>query len=366
MKYNSYYESYYTKLKKNEKIKSYKQLQSVVELRKTIPINNVISNIIKFKRKAINNIINGKDKRLLVIVGPCSIHDTTSALEYANKLKVLSNELDDQLLLVMRTYIEKPRTTIGWKGFLYDPFLDGSNDLKYGIYISRKLMCDINLLGLPISNEILNPITSGFFEDLISWGAIGARTTESQIHREVVSGLSFPIGFKNGTDGNIEIAIDAIKTAVNKHYHIGINDKGFISIIKTKGNLNTHLILRGGNNGPNYYKNNINLYCQLMARKGIASKIMVDCSHSNSGKNPENQELVLDNILEQRLSGNTSLIGIMLESNINSGSQPLSNNLQYGVSITDGCLSWIETENLLRKTAVKLRDTITKKNKVIV
>ncbi|CAA3708471.1 Phospho-2-dehydro-3-deoxyheptonate aldolase, Tyr-sensitive [Candidatus Portiera aleyrodidarum] len=360
MKYASYYESYYKMVKKIDKIKCYQQLPSIIEIRKAIPINSVIRNIIKLQRKAIKNILNGNDKRLLVIVGPCSIHDTTSALEYANKLKKLSKELEDQMLVVMRAYIEKPRTNIGWKGFLYDPFLDESNDLKYGIYISRKLMYDISIIGLPISNEILNPITSGFFEDLISWGAIGARTTESQIHREVVSGVSFPIGFKNGTDGNIEIAIDAIKTAENKHFHIGIDQTGRISIIKTKGNLNTHLILRGGNNGPNYYKNNINLYCQLMTRKGIKNKIMVDCSHSNSGKNPDNQERVLENIIEQRISGNKSLIGIMLESNINSGSQHLSNNLKYGVSITDGCLSWLETENLLRKTAIKMRKNITK------
>lgn len=360
MKYDSYYESYYKNFKKFDNIKCYKQLPSILEIRKAIPLNTVIRNIIKLQRKAIKNIINGNDKRLLVIVGPCSIHDTNSALEYANKLKKLSNELEDQLLIVMRTYIEKPRTNIGWKGLLYDPSLDGSNDLNYGIYISRKIMYDIIVLGLPISNEILNPITSGFFEDLISWAAIGARTTESQIHREVVSGLSFPIGFKNGTDGNIDIAIDAIKTAENKHYHIGIDQKGLISIIKTKGNINTHLILRGGNNGPNYYKNNINLYCQAMTRKGIKAKIMVDCSHSNSGKKPGNQTLVLDNILEQRISGNKSLIGVMVESNINSGSQNLSKNLKYGVSITDGCLSWIETEKLLRKTAIKMRQNITK------
>ncbi|CEI58575.1 3-deoxy-7-phosphoheptulonate synthase [Candidatus Portiera aleyrodidarum] len=360
MTFSSYYSSYYKNLNEFDKIKCYKKLPSILEIRKALSINTVIMKIIKLQRKAIKEIINGKDKRFLVIVGPCSIHETKSALEYANKLKVLSKELEDQLFIVMRTYVEKPRTNIGWKGLLYDPSLDGSNDINYGIYISRKIMYDIINLGLPISNEILNPITVGFFEDLISWGAIGARTTESQIHREVVSGLSFPIGFKNGTDGNISQAIDAIKTAENKHFHIGIDQKGRISTIKTKGNINTHLILRGGINGPNYYKNNVILYCQAMKRQGIKDKIMVDCSHSNSGKKPENQQDVLENILEQRIDGNKSLIGVMLESNINSGTQKISKNLKYGVSITDGCLSWVETEKLLRKTAIKMRQNIKK------
>lgn len=324
-------------------------------LKQQMPLSSELAQQVQRHRQAIRNILDGRDSRLLVVVGPCSIHDPRSALEYADRLAALSREVDDQLLLVMRAYVEKPRTTVGWKGLAYDPHLDGSDDMHAGIALSRGLMLNMLERGLPIATELLQPMAAGYFDDLLSWAAIGARTTESQIHREMVSGLELPVGFKNGTDGGIGIACDAMRSAAHPHRHFGMDAQGYPAIIETLGNPDTHLVLRGGHKGPNYDADSVAQARIGLAKVGLAARIMVDCSHANSGKDPSRQPAVFEDVLAQRLAGDTSLVGVMLEGHLFDGCQALGKGLlKYGVSITDACLGWGATESLLKDARARL------------
>ncbi|HEY0288015.1 MAG TPA: 3-deoxy-7-phosphoheptulonate synthase [Pseudomonas sp.] len=331
------------------------RLPSALQLKNQLPLDAALIQQVAAHRQSVRAILNGEDSRLLVIVGPCSIHDPQSALEYAQRLAELSTEVSDQMLLVMRAYVEKPRTTVGWKGLAYDPRLDGSDDMAGGLTLSRHLMREILRLGLPVATELLQPMAAGYLDDLLSWVAIGARTTESQIHREMASGLEMPVGFKNGTDGGITIACDAIRSAAHPHRHFGIDRQGHPAIIETQGNPDTHIVLRGGHSGPNYDVKSIAQVNASLVKNRTAARIMVDCSHANSGKDPLRQPAVFNDVLDQRLKGDNSLIGMMLESHLFEGCQPLSEAMSYGVSVTDGCLGWAATEQLLRQAVSKLR-----------
>lgn len=303
-------------------------------------------------RQAIRDIIRGQDPRLLVVVGPCSIHDPGAALEYAERLACLRRELIRDLVIVMRVYFEKPRTTIGWKGLIYDPHMDGSADIAFGLRTARRLLLDISAMGLPTATEMLDPIVPQYIADLISWGAIGARTTESQTHRQMASGLSMPIGFKNGTDGNVQVAVDAMESARHAHTFLGIDEDGKTAIVTTKGNEWGHLILRGSKTGPNYDEASVREVCQKMTARSLQPAVMVDCSHGNAGKKFAMQETVWNATLAQRAAGNTALIGMLVESNLHEGSQPIPKDLsqlRHGVSVTDECVSWETTERMLRQ-----------------
>ncbi|MCF5710355.1 3-deoxy-7-phosphoheptulonate synthase [Pseudomonas syringae] len=331
------------------------RLPSALELKTSLPLSTSLTEQVSAHRRAVRAILEGDDTRLLVIVGPCSLHDPQSALEYAERLANLAAEVSDQMLLVMRAYVEKPRTTIGWKGLAYDPRLDGSDDMAVGLKLSRELMREMLYMGLPVATEILQPMAAGYFDDLLSWVAIGARTTESQIHREMASGLPMAVGFKNGTDGGVAVASDAIRSAAHPHRHFGMDSHGNPAIIEIQGNPDTHIVLRGGHSGPNHDSQSIAKVQASLAKNRIAARIMVDCSHANSGRDPLRQPQVFDNVLDQRLQGDTSLIGMMIESHLFDGCQPLSGTLEYGVSVTDGCLGWTGTEQLLRRAVDRLR-----------
>lgn len=324
-------------------------------LRQRLPLNALQAEQVQTQRQAIRNILDGHDPRLLVVVGPCSIHDADAALDYARRLAELAPQVKDQMLLVMRAYIEKPRTTVGWKGLVYDPQLDGSGDMAAGLELSRRLMLQMIDLGLPLASELLQPLVASYVDDLLGWAAIGARTSESQIHRELVSGLDMAVGFKNGTDGSMGIAIDAMRSAAHPHQHFGMDDLGRPALVDTAGNPDTHLVLRGGNQGPNFDAASVAAAKVALSKTGIQPGIMVDCSHANSGKDPLRQPAVLEDVINQRLAGDGSLRAVMLESHLFDGSQSLSDELQYGVSITDGCLGWEGTERLLLDTAERLR-----------
>ncbi|MBD9416411.1 3-deoxy-7-phosphoheptulonate synthase [Pseudomonas sp. PDM16] len=330
-------------------------LPSPSDLRQRLPLSAALASQVQTQREAIRAVLDGSDPRLLVVVGPCSLHDPISALEYADRLAALAPEVSDQLLLVMRAYVEKPRTTIGWKGLVYDPQLDGSGDMAGGLELSRRLMLAMLERGLPVATELLQPLVAGYFDDLLGWAAIGARTSESQVHRELVSGLDVPVGFKNGTDGSLSIACDAMRSAAHPHQHFGVDGLGRPALVETDGNPDTHLVLRGGHGGPNHDAASVAVARASLEKQGIAARIMVDCSHANSGKNPLRQPAVLRDVLDQRLAGDASLRGVMLESHLFDGCQPLSAELRYGVSITDGCLGWSGTEAMLREAAERLR-----------
>lgn len=330
-------------------------LTSPAELRQRLPLSHELARQIRAQREAVRAVLDGEDSRLLVVVGPCSLHDPDSALDYARRLAALAPEVSDQLLLVMRAYVEKPRTTVGWKGLVYDPHLDGSGDMAEGLALSRRLMLDMAELGLPIATELLQPLVAGYLDDLLSWAAIGARTSESQIHRELVSGLDLPVGFKNGTDGSLGIATDAMRSAAHPHQHFGIDAQGRPALVQTVGNADTHLVLRGGHQGPNHDAASVQAARAGLEKLGIAPRILVDCSHANSGKDPLRQPAVLEDVIAQRLAGQDVLRGVMIESHLFDGAQSLSCDLRYGVSITDGCLGWAGTEAILRKAAARLR-----------
>jgi 3-deoxy-7-phosphoheptulonate synthase len=294
----------------------------------------------------------------MVIVGPCSIHDPNGALDYARRLAALRCEVADQLFLVMRVYFEKPRTTVGWKGLINDPHLDGSYDIETGLPLARRLLLDIGELGLPAATEMLDPIIPHYLADLVSWAAIGARTTESQTHREMASGLSMPVGFKNGTDGSLQVALDALAATRHPHHFFGIDEDGVASVLSTSGNPDVHVVLRGGRGRPNYDPDSI---CKAVARlekAGLPSVLMVDCSHANSGKQYALQEQVWDCVIDQRAAGNKALVGLMVESYLEAGSQPMPKNpaqLRYGVSLTDACVDWPTTERMLQRGCERLR-----------
>jgi 3-deoxy-7-phosphoheptulonate synthase len=282
-------------------------------------------------------------------------------MDYARRLKTLAKELEDTLYIVMRVYFEKPRTTVGWKGLINDPYLDDSFKLEDGLHIGRKLLLDVLELGLPTSTEALDPISPQYLQDLITWSAIGARTTESQTHREMASGLSSPVGFKNGTDGGLTVATNALNSVANPHRFLGINGQGQVSLFTTKGNPYGHIVLRGGSAGPNYDSVHIKLCEQALAKAGVSGNIMVDCSHANSSKKPELQPLVVENVANQIVEGNQSIVGLMIESHLQAGNQSIPDNLdelQYGVSITDGCIDWETTESCLRAVREKLRSVL--------
>lgn len=336
----------------NLNIESKTLLSSPETLQKEFPVTSSDSEAIAQGRSKIEAILEEKsEQRLLMIVGPCSIHNPEEAIEYAKKLKQLASEVDDKILLVMRVYFEKPRTTVGWKGMIYDPDLNGSYDFEKGLRKARKLLLDIVELGVPTATEMLDPIIAQYIADLVCWSAIGARTTESQTHRQMVSGLSMPTGFKNATNGDIQVSVDAIKTASHQHSFIGVLNDGRTGIFRTKGNKFAHLVLRGGSNGPNFAREWIAYTRELMKREGLQPNIVVDLSHANSGKNPEKQPEVMDNLLEQITDGESSIKGIMVESNLCDGNQKVVEGqpLKPGVSITDGCIGWEKTEAMIRK-----------------
>ena len=320
------------------------------ELKRQLPATEEVKWGISQNREIVRSIIDGTDKRLLLVVGPCSIHNPREAIDYAERLKALSESVNDKLFIVMRAYFEKPRSTVGWKGLINDPHLDDSFKIAEGLAMARKLLLEISTLGLPLANEALDPITPQYLQELFSWTAIGARTSESQTHREMASGLSCPVGFKNGTDGSLDVALNALQSVKSPHRFLGISPDGKVSIVTTKGNAHAHVVLRGGTNGPNYYPENIAVCEEELESIGATQAIMVDCSHANSNKDHTKQGSVLEAVAEQISVGNKSIRGVMLESNLNPGNQKVdsSQELQYGVSITDACIGWEETERLLR------------------
>jgi len=334
-------------------------------LKEKLPISESAQETIVSGRKAIKAILDRKDPRLFVVIGPCSIHDLTAAIDYANRLKKLSEEVSDTLLLVMRVYFEKPRTTVGWKGFINDPSLNDSFNIEEGLFLARKLLLDLAELGLPTATEALDPVSPQYLQELISWSAIGARTTESQTHREMASGLSSAVGFKNGTDGGLDVAVNALKSVSTPHRFLGINHHGEVAIIHTKGNQHAHIVLRGGDNKPNYDSVSVSLCEQQLLKAGISPNIMVDCSHANSNKDPALQPLVMDNVANQIVEGNRSIVGLMVESHIGWGNQPMKSSpdeLEYGISITDACVDWPTTEKMIRSLREKVSPCITRRD----
>jgi 3-deoxy-7-phosphoheptulonate synthase len=333
----------------HQKIQSSAPLITPCQVKAQIPLTQAAEDTVLRGRDAIANILDSQDSRLLVIVGPCSIHDPNAALEYAERLKGLSDRVADKILLIMRVYFEKPRTTIGWKGLINDPDLDGSFNVEKGLLTARQLLLKIAEIGVPVATEALDPVTPQYLSELIAWTAIGARTTESQTHREMASGLSMPVGFKNSTDGNIQIALDAILSARIPHRYLGINQAGQVCTFNTVGNPYGHLILRGGDR-PNYDAATVAYVERKLQKLGLPQKLIIDCSHGNSNKNHKLQSEVFNNILEQIDRGNRTIFGVILESNLYEGNQTIpldTTKLNYGVSVTDKCISWEETENLL-------------------
>lgn len=334
----------------NLHVQETKRLLSPNALKAQLPLSQKAEQTVVKGREAVRAILRGEDPRLLVILGPCSIHDPEAALDYARRLVKLQNELSDRLCIVMRVYFEKPRTTIGWKGLINDPHLNGTYDIEAGLKVGRKLLLQINELGLPAATEFLDPIVPQYLAELISWAAIGARTTESQTHREMASGLSMPVGFKNGTDGSLQTAIDAMTAARSAHSFLGIDPDGFTSIISTTGNPDGHVVLRGGRVRTNYDAESIAEAVAALNKAKLPPRLMVDCSHANSGKQHAKQEEVWNSVIAQRAAGNQYITGVMVESFLSEGSQSLKNpsDLKYGVSITDACIDWNTTERILR------------------
>ncbi|TXR54941.1 3-deoxy-7-phosphoheptulonate synthase [Reinekea thalattae] len=348
----------------NLNIENQEVLITPSDIKKQIPVSEAANKTITEGRKAVRDILDRKDNRLMVVIGPCSIHDPEAALDYARRLKKLSDEVSDTLLLVMRVYFEKPRTTTGWKGLINDPYMDDSFKIADGIQIGRKLLMDIAEIGLPTATEALDPISPQYIQDLISWSAIGARTTESQTHREMASGLSSAVGFKNGTDGSLDVAINALQSVSSPHNFLGINTQGQVSIISTKGNQYGHVVLRGGGGKPNYDSVSISLCEEQLNKAKILPNIMVDCSHANSNKDHNLQPLVADNVANQITEGNTSIVGLMIESNIVAGNQSIPSDLKeltYGQSVTDACISWETTESLMKSMRDKIKDSLAKR-----
>lgn len=340
----------------NTNIKSSHVLLTPNEVKEKLPLTKIAENTILKFRQEIEHILDFQDRRKFIVVGPCSIHDPKAAIEYGERLLDLAKKVEDKLLLIMRVYFEKPRTTIGWKGLINDPEMDDSFNVEKGILIARSLLLKLTELGLPTATEALDPIIPQYISELVSWSAIGARTTESQTHREMASGLSMPVGFKNGTDGNIQVAVNALKSARTPHNFLGINQKGQVSVFQTRGNAHGHVILRGGIQ-PNFDAENIKLVEEQLKAAKLSPRIVVDCSHGNTNKDYRLQSLVFENIIQQILDGNSSIVGMMLESNLYEGSQTITGNredLKYGVSVTDKCINWEETERIILAAHAKL------------
>jgi 3-deoxy-7-phosphoheptulonate synthase len=342
-------------------------LISPQKLKTELPATISQKQFIEQTRNQIRQILNGIDSRLLLILGPCSIHDIGAAKHYATLLQELIQEVDNEFFVIMRTYFEKPRTSLGWKGLIYDPMLNGSNDINTGLKWSRKLLLELAQLHIPTATEILDPSTYFYFNDLISWGCIGARTASSQIHRQIASGFNLPIAFKNNPEGNIEVAINGVLTASESHSYIGINEEGLISSFKSQGNPDCHIVLRGGEYQPNYDSDSINHAIALLKRAKLPLRLLIDCSHDNSKRNYRKQIEVFENVLSQIFSGNQYIRGIILESNLDAGHQILDTTpfqLKYGISITDPCLDWTSTAAMVRKAYQTLKETKNERSKV--
>jgi len=339
----------------NLRVREVRPLISPAQLRREIPLGSTSEKTVRESREEVEAVLAGKDTRPLVILGPCSIHDRKAALEYAGRIGRMRQELGEKLLLVMRVYFEKPRTTVGWKGLINDPGLDGTLDLEGGLKAGRKLLAEINEMGVPAGTEFLDPVVPQYLADLVTWAAIGARTTESQTHREMASGLSMPVGFKNGTDGSLQVAVDAMLSARAAHAFVGIDAEGATSVICTVGNSSTHLVLRGGRDRTNYDPASLSAARESLKKHGLPERLMVDCSHANSGKEATKQETAWKSVMEQKRSGAPGILGLMLESHLEEGRQNIPTEgpkgLKYGVSITDACMGWEQTEALLRWAA---------------
>ncbi|HEX9584435.1 MAG TPA: 3-deoxy-7-phosphoheptulonate synthase [Gammaproteobacteria bacterium] len=335
------------------------------QVKSALPLTDRAQATVLRGRETVCRILDRKDQRLFVVVGPCSIHDIKAAKEYAARLKNLAAEVSDTLYLIMRVYFEKPRTTVGWKGLINDPFMDDSFHIEKGLHMARELLLYLAEMGLPAATEALDPIMPQYLSDLITWTAIGARTTESQTHREMASGLSTPLGFKNGTDGSLTVAINALQSAARGHHFLGINQEGQCAVFHTRGNRYGHIVLRGGNGRPNYDSVSIALVEKELAKAKLPVNIAVDCSHANSNKDPAVQPLVAENCVNQILEGNRSIVGLMLESHLHAGNQPIPSDLsqlKYGVSVTDPCIGWETTEKLLRSAHAKLLAVLTNRH----
>ena len=351
----------------NLNIAAQRVLASPATLKESLPASPTIKASVQAHRQAIQNVLDGRDPRLLVVVGPCSIHNVDEAIEYAHGLRQLAEDVQDNLLVIMRAYFEKPRTTVGWKGLINDPFLDDSFRIEAGLQMARKLLLDIAALGLPLATEALDPITPQYLHDLISWTAIGARTTESQTHRELASGLSAPVGFKNGTDGGLEVALNALQSVAHPHRFLGLNEAGQVAITTTRGNAGAHIVLRGGANGPNYEAAAIAACEAALAASALPRNIMVDCSHANSNKDHQRQIGVAQNVAEQILAGNDSIVGLMFESNLAAGNQPQApaGDLLKGVSITDACISFADTRLALEDLSESLGGALRSRGRAV-
>lgn len=340
-------------------------LPTPLQVKNALPLTDKAQATVLRGRETVQRILDRQDHRLFVVIGPCSIHDMKAAKEYAARLKNLAAEVSDTLYLIMRVYFEKPRTTVGWKGLINDPFMDDSFHIEKGLHMARELLRDLAEMGLPTATEALDPITPQYLSDLITWTAIGARTTESQTHREMASGLSTPLGFKNGTDGSLTVAINALHSAALGHHFLGINQEGQCAVFRTRGNRYGHIVLRGGNGRPNYDSVSVSMTEKELDRAKLPGNIAVDCSHGNSNKDPALQPLVAENCVNQILDGNRSIVGLMLESHLHGGNQRIPEDLsqlKYGVSVTDPCIGWETTEQLLRSTRSKLKAVLPKRN----
>jgi 3-deoxy-7-phosphoheptulonate synthase len=349
------------KLVYNVNVAAQDVLLTPAEVKRRVPLTERAERTVLEGRHSLERILDRRDHRLMVVVGPCSIHDPAAAMDYAQRLKRVADEVGDTLFVVMRVYFEKPRTTTGWKGLINDPHMDDSFDIEQGLQLARKVLSDINELGLPAGTEALDPISPQYMGDLVTWSAIGARTTESQTHREMASGLSTPVGFKNGTDGGLQVAINALLSVSRPHSFLGIDQGGQVSVIRTKGNQYGHIVLRGGSKGPNYDSVTMSVVEKELGKNKLPANIVVDCSHANSNKDHNLQPLVMGDCAHQIVDGNQSIVGVMLESNINGGNQSIPSDprqLKYGVSVTDACIDWTTTEKLLRDTRNKLKDVL--------
>ena len=352
----------------NLNIAAFDLMPSPEEIHARVPISDKAAEIVFDGRETIKRILDRKDPRLFIVIGPCSIHDPIAGYDYAQRLKRLSDEVRDTLYLVMRVYFEKPRTSVGWKGFINDPRMDDSFHIEEGMEKARAFLLQVNELGLPAATEALDPIAPQYLGDLVSWTAIGARTSESQTHREMASGLSTPVGFKNGTDGNIEVAINAIKSALRPHSFLGINTQGRSVVVRTRGNSYGHLVLRGGGGRANYDSVSISVAEKALVNADFVPNIVVDCSHANSFKDPYLQPLVISDCVHQIREGNQSIVGLMIESNIEGGNQPIPNDLsklRYGCSVTDPCIDWLNTETMIRKEANTLKAVLPQRGKTV-
>ncbi len=338
------------------RIRSFAPLSAPAELLREFPCSSLMEDNVTNARRALHEILYGKDDRLAVVIGPCSIHDPVAAMDYARRLRPLRDALGDALEIVMRVYFEKPRTTVGWKGLINDPDLDGTFNINKGLRLARRLLCDINALGLPAGVEYLDTISPQYISDLVAWGAIGARTTESQVHREMASGLSCPVGFKNGTDGNVKIAVDAVDAASQPHHFLAVTKEGQATVAATAGNPDGHVILRGGKT-PNFAAEHVAAACRLLEQAGLPVRLMIDASHANSHKRPENQPHVVDDIAKQLEAGERRIVGVMVESHLVAGRQNIEPGraLVYGQSITDGCIDWPMSVSVLERLAQAVR-----------